>query len=157
MKMQVMSAVLLAIVMLGSQVGCQSGPVLAEGETGTVTGKITLEGQPVPEGTRVMFQRDSDGQVATGECDSSGEFLLRMKGGLEIVEGNYRVAVLPPSPTANMSTEDAMKASVENKLPDAADAFKLFPMRYQVIEDSKQIFTVKPGQTNEFTLDMKKE
>ncbi|MHC4876863.1 MAG: carboxypeptidase-like regulatory domain-containing protein [Planctomycetota bacterium] len=144
---------LLACIALGS--GCGSGPNLADGATGTVNGKVTLEGQPVPEGTTVMFQRDSDGQVATGICDADGEFLLRMKGGLEIVEGTYRVAVMPPNPTANMSDEEAMQASVDGKLEDVAAVSELIPEKYQVIENSKTIFSVKPG-SNEFTLDMKK-
>ena len=145
--------VLFAVASLVVQVGCQSGPLLPDGATGTVSGKVTLNGKPVPTGTAVVFQRDSDGQLATGECDANGEFLLRMKGGLEIVEGAYRVAVQPPNPTANMSEEEAMQASVDGKLDDVMKTSALIPQKYQVIEDSKTIFSVKPGP-NEFTLDM---
>ena len=142
-----------AVALLIVQIGCGSGPMLPEGATGTVSGKVTLNGKPVPEGTGVVFQRDSDGQLATGECDSNGEFILRMKGGLEIVEGAYRVAVQPPNPTANMSDEEAMQASVDGKLDDVMGTASMFPQKYQVIEESKTLFSVKPGP-NEFTLDM---
>ena len=154
MGLRVASLTLSAAFLLVTVSGCSSGPQLAEGATGTVSGKVTLEGKPVSEGTVVMFQRDSDGQIATGECDADGDFLLRMKGGLEIVEGTYRVAVLPANPTANMSDEEAMQASVDGKLDDVMQAGSAIPEKYQVIENSKTIFSVKPGP-NEFTLDMK--
>jgi hypothetical protein len=153
MGMRSFCAVVTSVSFITVLAGCQSGPLLPEGATGTVTGKVTINGKAVPDGTAVVFQRDSDGQLATGTCDANGEFILRMKGGLDIVEGTYRVAVQPPNPTANMSDEDAMQASVDGKLDDVMSVVGLIPSKYQVIEESKTLFSVKPGP-NEFTLDM---
>jgi hypothetical protein len=135
--------------------GCGGGRTLPEGATGTVTGKVTLEGAPVPEGVIVTFQRDEDGQLASGICDANGEFVVRMKGGLAIVEGAYRVAVMPPAPGAAMSSEDMMEASVAGTLNDKSKASDVIPEKYSDLQNSKTIFQVNPG-SNTFELDMKK-
>jgi hypothetical protein len=135
--------------------GCGGGRELPEGATGTVTGRVTLDGAAVPDGTVVMFQRDEDGQLASGVCDANGEFAVRMKGGLEVVEGTYRVAVMPPSPGAGLSTEEMMKASMDGTLAAKTKAAEVIPVRYRDLQASKTLFQVKPG-SNTFELDMKK-
>lgn len=147
--------VITLLLFCGVLSGCGGGRELPEGATGTVTGKITLEGAPVPEGTAVTFQRDEDGQLAGGTCDASGEFVLRMKGGLEVVEGAYRVAVMPPTLSATMSPEEMMKASNDGTLAEKSKAAGLIPPQYSDLTGSKTLFQVKPGP-NRFELDMKK-
>ena len=133
-------------------VGCGGGGAgLPEGETGTVSGVIKLDGKPVAEGTGITFMRDSDGAIASGVCDSGGGYVLKMKGGLSIVAGTYRVAVTAPNPTADMSPEQAMELAAADKLPEEGDS--PIPERYRNLTESTIIFEVKPT-SNTFDLEM---
>lgn len=133
--------------------GCGGGGGLPEGETGTVSGRITFEGKPVPEGCGVVFMRDKGGYVGTGKTDSSGQYLLYMRDGLQIVVGTYRVSITPPNPVANLDQDEIMRLQSAGKLPDTSK-MKEVPDRYRDPENSKTIFEVKPG-SNTFDLDMK--
>lgn len=136
-------------------IGCGGGGTgIPEGETGTVSGIVKIDGKPVAEGTSISFMRDSDGAIASGICDSGGGYVLQMKGGLSIVAGTYRVAVSAPNPTAGMSDEAAMEMAMNDQLPDEGD--NAIPERYRNLSESTVIFEVKPG-SNTFDLDMKVE
>lgn len=135
-------------------VGCGGGASLPEGETGTVSGIVKLDGTPVAKGTGISFMRDSDGALATGICDSAGGYALQMKGGLSIVAGTYHIAVTAPNPTAGLTEEQAMELSMAGKLPKESDS--PIPERYRNLTESTIIFEVKPG-SNTFDLDMKSE
>ncbi len=133
--------------------GCGSNSNLPKGETGTVKGKISYQGKPVPEGCRVTFMGGTTGLVATGVTDSSGEFLLYMRNGLDVLCGTYRVSILPPNPSANLSDTQVMELSMAGKLPDTSK-MKEVPDRYRNPETTKEVFEVKPGSNN-YELDMK--
>jgi hypothetical protein len=145
------AGLLLALTLAGCGGG---GAGLPEGETGTVSGIVKLEGEPVEQGTSISFMRDSDGAIATGVCDAGGGYALQMKGGLSIVAGTYRIAVTAPSPTTGMTDEQAMELSMANKLPEEGDS--KIPARYRNLTESTILFEVKPG-ANTFDLDMKNE
>ncbi len=132
--------------------GC-GGSNLPSGETGTVQGKVTYNGGSVPTGTTVIFVRDEDGLMGTGVTDSNGEYLLRMRDGLKIVVGVYRVSVTPPNVAANLDQDEIMKLGQEGKLPDPATV-KEVPMKYRSPEESSLICDVQPG-ANTFDIDMK--
>lgn len=97
--------------------------------------------------------RDKGGYVGTGKTDSSGQYLLYMRDGLQIVVGTYRVSITPPNPVANLDQDEIMRLQSAGKLPDTSK-MKEVPDRYRDPENSKTIFEVKPG-SNTFDLDMK--
>ena len=133
--------------------GC-TGSRLPPGETGTVSGKLTYNGQPVPKGTTIVFMEDPSGQVASGTVNDSGEYSLVMKGGTKVLCGTYRISVAAPAPTAGMSTEEAMKVSEKGKPTLTEEANKQIPQRYRNPESSETVFEIKPG-AQVFDLDMK--
>lgn len=133
--------------------GCGGGSNLPSGETGTVRGKVTYNGGPVPQGTTVIFMRDEDGLLGTGTVDANGEYLLRMRDGLKIVTGVYRVSVAPPNVAANLDQDEIMKMQMEGNLPDPATV-KEVPLKYRSPEESTLVFDVQPG-SNTFDIDMK--
>lgn len=142
---------LLGLILMLSLVGC-GGSNLPRGATGTVRGKVTYEGKPVSTGTTILFMRDEDGLMATGSVGSNGEYVLRMRDGLKIVTGVYRVSVTPANPAENLDQDEIMKLQMAGKLPNPAE-IKEVPMRYRAPESSSLIFDVQPG-ANTFDIDM---
>lgn len=132
--------------------GC-GGDGLPSGATGTVSGHVSYKGGAVPEGTTVTFMRDTDGLLATGVVDANGDYLLRMRDGLKIVVGAYRVAVNPPNIAATMDQDEIMIKQQKGELPDPATV-KEIPQKYRSPEGSKLVFDVQAG-ANTFDIDMK--
>jgi len=69
--------------------GCPpSGPKLSE-----ATGKVTLNGEPLPD-VRVQFVKTDSGALSFAETDAEGKFTLRHTHGKPGAEpGTYRVTV----------------------------------------------------------------
>lgn len=145
--------VLLCTVAIIFAAGCGSGSNLPKGETGVVKGKITYNGKPVPAGCTVTFMKDQGGLTATGKTDTSGEYLLYMRNGMNILCGTYRVAISPPNAASGLSDDELAKRSAEGTLPDNT-TMKEVPERYRNPETTKEVFEVKPGK-NECNIDMK--
>lgn len=135
-----------------SLAGCGGGSELPEGETGTVSGQVTFQGNPAPEGSVVAFIRD-DGLLATGVVDSSGNYQLNLRDGSDIVVGKYRVSVSPPAVTETMDQDEIMKRGQEGTLQEATEV-KEVPMAYRSPESSPLSFEVKAG-SNTYDIDMK--
>lgn len=133
--------------------GCGGGSKLPSGATGTVRGRVTYNGSAVPEGCSVIFVRDEDGLMGVGKTDSNGDYLLRMRDGLKIVVGTYRVSVTPPNPAENLDQDKIMELQMAGKLPDPAK-IKEVPMRYRSPEGSTLVCDVQAG-SNTFDIDMK--
>jgi hypothetical protein len=132
--------------------GC-GGSGLPQGETGTVRGTVTYMGKPVPEGSNVIFMRDPDGLLGTGRVDANGDYNLRMRDGLKIVVGTYRVSLSPPDVAATLNQDEIMVLQQQGKLPDPA-AVKEIPVKYRSPEGSSLVCDVQPG-ANTFDIDMK--
>lgn len=148
MKVWMLAVALLGLVQCS---GC-GGSSLPKGETGTVSGNVTFEGKAIPDKSSVIFMRDEGGITAVGEVDANGEYVLRMRDGLKILVGVYRVSVVPPNPAANLDQDEIMKLHMANKLPDPAK-IKEIPERYRSPEGSKLIYEVNPGP-NRYDFDM---
>jgi hypothetical protein len=134
--------------------GC-GGNGLPDGPTGTVSGRVTYQGQPCPADAIVMFVHTTSGIDARGVTDGNGEFQLKMRGGRTVLAGDYEVSIIPPPEDA------ATSAAVEGGQPltDKQKEFlsrkwKEIPTRYRLPTTSGEKFTVKPGE-NEYALDMK--
>ena len=134
------------LVVIASLLGCGGG---ASGPTGTVNGKLTLNGQPAPTGTVVSFS--SQESARTGQVSSDGTFTV-----MQIPVGEYKVSVTPaPQNTFSEDPKQAMLKAMENQqkgiVPEPSEQI---PGKYQSIETSGISYEVKEG-SNDFTLDMK--
>lgn len=153
-------AVLRRMVILGSLLvlvsGCGGAP---EGPTlYPVKGKVTLEGQPVPNAT-VMFQ-PSSGPVATGVTDANGEFTLKTGAQEGAVAGTHQVSVVATAGEKvmeNPSPDDLAALSTDPK-QKPAEPKSLIPERYSKFETSQLTATVsEDASQNNITLELKKQ
>ena len=128
--------------------GCGGGAGLP-GETGTVSGKLTYNGQPLPVGASVVFMHKEQGFVATGPLGPDGSFTLQMRDEPRILVGEYAVSVSAPAPAENV--DDNMTAPPPKEKPAGWTAL---PEKFQSPETSGQTFLVKTG-SNTANLDLK--
>lgn len=156
----------LAVVLFS---GCGGGDGF-KGKRGTVSGKITVEGTPVPKGTQVVFVGASDGYTATGTVGDNGAYSLKINGSPNIPAIKYQVQITPPAPPgtsaqqgastkgASTSVTDptaATKAAVPNKKPNQPTVETgPFPIKYSSIRTSGLAFEVQAGANScDFKLD----
>jgi hypothetical protein len=148
----------LASVSLGMTLlfgGCfSSGPVVV---TGTVSGKVLLDGKPVVPGCAVVFNPDSPGaDIGSGLVGEDGTYKA-VSGKLSGVPvGEYKVTIQPPAMdekekedlekknavtilTAMMNRDKKALKSVEN--PQS----KFVPVKYWTVGTSGLKFTVAKG------------
>ena len=119
---------ILAVVWLG---GCTSAE-----PTGTVSGKVTLEGEPVTEGV-VSFLSES-GYSTTADIQPDGSFSVT--GGMPA--DKYTISVSPPEPTEALAPGEAEMA----KSP--------IPRGYFDESTSDIVEEIKEGE-NTVTIDLK--
>jgi len=111
-----------------------------------VTGKITLAGVPVKQGT-VMFVPEGNGQPATGELTADGSFTMYTTNlGDGVAPGKYLVSI-----TAIELTNEALPDA-----PAAALPKMLIPERYNNHTTSKLTFEVGSGKDNVANFDLTK-
>lgn len=144
---KIISALIFAIL---SFAGCTGGSRLPDGDTGTVKGKVTSNGKPVPDGTSIVFLHKDKGLTASSAIATDGTYSLRMRRGDAILVGDYQIGVTPP--TTEMTAAEA-DAAITGEAP-AAKEWPEIPKKYQNPETSEVTFTVKAGE-NTFDLDMK--
>lgn len=118
-----------------------------------MSGHVTYMGGAVPAGSTVIFMRNSDGLIGTGVIDSNGDYLLRMRDGLKIVVGMYRVSVSPPNVAATLGQDKIMVKQMAGEPPDPA-SIKEIPVKYRSPEGSKLVCDVQ-AVSNTFDIDMK--
>ena len=133
--------------------GC-SRSSLPPGPKGTVQGKVTYKGSPVPAGSIIMFVHEQTSLAGTGEVSADGTYELTMQGGVRVPTGKYAISVnAPVSVELSQETDmEAYKAIMEGSAaaPPPADPF---PRKYQVAETSGVTFEVAEG-ANTLDLDM---
>ncbi len=122
------------------------------GPRGTVKGKTSYAGKPLPKGCIVSFET-FDGNGGTGEVDGEGNYeIVTTGGGLPV--GKYMVSVSPPPaefvetklPSTPEEAEAASKAAA-NSTPDEGPAVDTtIPEKYQVASSSGLEFEVKEGE-----------
>ena len=102
-------ALVVSLFSLAGLVGCGSGP---EVDTVPVTGKVTLDGEPV-EGATVDFVPDiPKGRSAVGRTDRHGAYtLMTVEPGDGALPGSYRIRVRKTSdstaPITHANQEEA--------------------------------------------------
>jgi hypothetical protein len=121
----------------------------ASGPTGTINGKITINGAPAPTGTIVTFA--SQENARTGTVGSDGTFTV-----MAMPVGTYRVSFAPaPSESFSEDPKQAMMKAVENREKGVTEKpTDQIPAKYLSIETSGVSYEVKEGN-NDFPLDLK--
>ena len=125
--------------------GCGGGG-LPEGATGKVSGKVTLNGNPVPEGTTVVFMRQSGGYTATAATDASGAYQLSFRNAPEILVGKYNGGVTPPAVDSGLTPDEIMERGMKGDLPQQPKS--PIPERYLNAETAGLLFDVKEGENS---------
>jgi hypothetical protein len=145
---------LLACLLLGSSWSCSGETDF--GPMGSVSGKLTLDGQPLSEGTMLLFKQMQSGYAAFGETDAEGNYSLTwIREGerkTEIPAGEYHVLIMPPG-SGDESEElsaDEMLAGGGSEAPPALE----YPPRYKSHTASGLKFKIEEGpNTVDITLE----
>lgn len=146
-KQVFMSGLILAILSL---TGCGGVSTLPEGETGTVTGKVTFNGKSVPEGTAIVFLHKDKGIAASSAIAADGTYALRMRREAPVLVGDYQIGITPP--TVELTPAEAEAVNMGKTIPEKE--WPEIPKKYRNPETSGVTFNVKAGE-NTFDLDMK--
>ncbi len=107
--------IVFSCVLIFNFVGCGGGAKDAP-STINVTGIVTYDSQPLADAV-VIFDPKSDGKVATGLTNSSGEFSLKTAGTDGVVAGDYNVSVTSSAEVPMPGTEEAKNYNPNSVLP----------------------------------------
>ncbi|UUO04867.1 hypothetical protein M4951_15890 [Blastopirellula sp. J2-11] len=118
------------------------------GPTGTVGGKLTLEGKPISPGTIITFIA-SDGYIAAGQTGDDGEFDLLFKGSNQIPVAHYKVQVAPPP------REEGAHFDMSASRRGAIAAVRPFPPKYGASSTSGLEVEVREGENLPLVIDLK--
>jgi hypothetical protein len=125
--------------------GCGSSSAIPAGPKGTVTGKVTLDGEAVPAGSTVMFLHEETSLGATGTTTGDGTYSLTMLEGDQLPVGSYKISVTPPDQGAvDSSNEEAYAAAMEGG-GEEVEASSTIPVKYHDTESSELTYTVTEG------------
>ena len=125
------SRTLMALLLLGSCAGC-GGP-----HESYVTGTVTIDGTPLPNGT-VMFQPVGQGPITASNIESDGSFRVKTGANQGLASGEYIVTVqaLSDVPSPGMTVQQLAKISL---VPLSYNDKRTSTLRYQVEPGSNRI------------------
>jgi hypothetical protein len=122
---------LLAIVLISAVVGCS-------GSAASVSGKVTLDGQPLTTGYVSFHPDGTGGAPANGQIDAQGRYSLSTGSEAGLAPGAYTAVVVatkdPPQPYD--------KTGAENP------PIPITPGKYGKVETSDLKVQVKPGKND---------
>lgn len=101
-------------------VGCSAGG--RDEETATVEGKVTYKGDPVPEGSQLLFVNSSKGITMAFEVGADGSYSVPSTA--KLPSGPYSVAI---GPKGEDDTGDDYESTMMGS-PDAAPKKDTFPV-----------------------------
>jgi len=133
-------------------VGCGGGSSPAHGPTGTVTGKVTVNGKSVPNGCTVVFVHEKTNVPASGIVGGDGSY-----SAAKVLAGPNKVSITPPAKatTVDQSNMDAYKAAMMGKKDAGPKGTPApFPTKYLTPEKSGLSVTVKEG-ANTYDIELK--
>lgn len=130
----------LALVMLW---GCSRSDV------GRVTGKVTLDGQPLSQGT-VVFEDAAKGISVNAELRSDGSYEARTYDKAGLPPGSYQVAVTPRTLGSGETPLIAGPPSAE--VPPESP----IPAKYRDVKTSGLTVTVVGGASKPFNIELKR-
>lgn len=128
-----------ALLLVSLPLGCGPGGP----QKGSVSGKVTYKGQPVPKGTITFIATSAEGRNATGELDPEGNYTLQTEApGDGALLGDYNVTIYAhDEPILDYIPTTPVKPKI------------LAPVKYEKPETSGLKATVKSG-SNRFDFDL---
>ncbi|OYV82180.1 MAG: hypothetical protein B7Z73_17305, partial [Planctomycetia bacterium 21-64-5] len=144
-----MAALLLTASMLP---GC--GKPAPKGPQGTVHGKVTVKGSPVPAGTVVSFigQTGSGGSATTG---ADGAYrMVGPTGGQTIAADKYKVVLMPGGGSGAPPTPEQEMEQMSRNPDETPKTDSLIPDKYQNPTTTPEEHEVKEGD-NEINIDVR--
>jgi len=125
--------------------------------TGTVSGKVTHQGKPVPAGCLVTFVSDR-GVAALGTVDASGRYQLMFAGKPDVPALEYNISVTFPGVVGTeMTDEDERKfmAGDAGTIAKFARKERIAPIPTKYADEFKSglSFQIKEG-ANSFDIDL---
>lgn len=134
------------LFLLASSTGCGGTDF---GEIGKIHGKITLRGEKIAKGTKVIFMKMDTGYAGFGFTDDEGKYSIewhregKVYDGLPV--GTYKVLVEPPGTIdVEAMSADEMLAGVSNEAPPTP----AFDKKYTQTSTSGIEFTIKGGDNS---------
>jgi len=126
--------------------GCSGGPKLVK-----AGGIVKYKGAPIP-GADVLMMSDASGPPSTAVTDDQGRFTVTTDGKPGALVGAYRVAITAARNKRQISEQEALTISSEEKLANRVD---LIPIKYNSFEGSglTAIVTEDPAK-NEFVFEL---
>jgi hypothetical protein len=123
------------------------------GPTGKITGRLTLAGKPLAQGTAVSFMQMEKGFLAFGLTDADGKFEVTSWNGGNMPVGKYKVMIAPA--TGGTTSTEEMTPEELFERPDLMDAptSKDVPKKYRDTATSDLEFDIKEG-ANEIPIDL---
>ena len=139
-----------------SLTGCEEP--MTDQPTGTVSGVLMIDGQPVGEGFGIVFMQPEEGTAVVGATDPDGKYELRwFKAGVdseEIPVGTYQIMVQPPGAEEEVDVEALTpEQMLAGEAPDEAPK-QYFPPRYRSTATSNLSVQIEEGP-NDVPIEMK--
>ncbi|HET6423743.1 MAG TPA: carboxypeptidase-like regulatory domain-containing protein [Planctomycetaceae bacterium] len=131
--------------------GCSKGGLNTP--TGTVSGKVTVNGQPLTEGT-ITFFGENNGDTGAAVLNSDGTYALKYGTGFSVPAGDYRVSV-NAGPPASSAPADPKALMATVKVPDGGKPKKVIADKYRDPKTSTLIAVVKPGSNTDVNFELK--
>jgi hypothetical protein len=125
------------------------------GPTGTISGKLTLEGKPLPAGSSAVFMEPKAGYLAFGLTDAEGNYKVTTWNDGNMPIGTYRVMVHPPAPANDSETASAEEILANPEKYKARPVKTDIPKKYREVSTSGLSFEIKKGE-NTIDIDLKK-
>ncbi len=122
--------------------GCGGGQ-----DVGYVSGKVTLGGQPLGQGS-VVFHNPSKGIVVAAPLGPDGSYTVKTHQGAGLPPGEYQVSI---SPAGVGSGETPL---VEKPTPGPGSGGPAIPAKYLQPTSSGLKVTIKPGKNPPFDINL---
>lgn len=146
MMRSLFSPILVACVAVILWGGCGGGGA-APKPTGTVSGKVTMKGAPLPKVTVTFF---GDGDTAAAVTKDDGTYSLVHGASADVPAGEYKVSVTSVTPVTTMDPTEMMKQT-----PAATPVKSPIPEKYAKAEKSGLTAVIKAGANADVNFDLK--
>lgn len=133
--------------------GCAGGAT-DKPKTASVSGSVTLEGQPLTDATVTFLSSGGKGNPGTGTTDSQGKFKLATTANEGAVPGSYKVVIEAYRKPDGTPLEISDGMDVE-QLKAAGKAKQILPEKYSSPDITELKAEVVAGKDNVFDFPLK--